>query len=159
MTTQEEKLYQLLWGLNAPITEFRNVSLDDYISKLIREKKRNNSVIGYQVPYFFGDRTYWSDFSINIPNELSVRIECKSLNVKGSLSRSVIGEMIMLSNNIPENELIILVEGDGFNTNEFTKLSRMIKTPNTKLIYSIENLIKYLENKLKVTFSYNVRLI
>ena len=135
----------LTYGYKLSITSFRGVDNEDYIEK---RERTVNGFIGYQVPREGLDRTYWNDFAVFIPDVLDIRIECKSLAVASILSRAVIVEELIITSSMPEKNLILLVEGNGFKTKEFTETIKKTKSKITELANDMTEFVDSIGLKL-----------
>lgn len=141
---QESRLLDnILSTIKLPNINFRTYSYDEYIAKRERTKL---GFIGYQVPRNGIDRTYRNDFAIYIPNKIDYRIECKSLDVSGTLSRAVITEEMLIADTMPEKNLILFVEGKGFESLEFLETINKTMNSNTFIMDSMSSFLEYLNN-------------
>lgn len=139
---ERRTLEVLLSTYDLPITNFRTYTYKEYLGE---RKLTVNGFIGYQVPRKGVDRTYRNDFVVYIPNKLDIRIECKSLAVISILSRAVIAEEFIITSSMPEENLVLLVEGDGFKTKEFLKTFKRTKNKVTTLVNNLNSLTKSLQ--------------
>lgn len=117
---------------------FNGLTYKDYIKE---RRITQNGFIGYQVPRKGIDRTYRNDFSIFVPNKMDIRIECKSLSMVGSLSRSVITEESIIASTMPEKKLILLAVGEGFNGKEFIHTINRLKDDRTKIVNNMNGFV------------------
>jgi hypothetical protein len=118
--------------------------------QLMSLRKNCHSFVVYQTPYHNSiGYNRWNDFSIyNKQRGIDCRIEVKSLIPPSALKNAVYGH-IMEARNMVENEMIIVLFGEGYDDQIIRGAKQLIaeSNVNVRLITSIEELKKHLDSK------------
>jgi len=123
----EERVFEFL----KPFYELKFCDNFPYIKYLGRLERTQRNTLFTDVPTNKGNYTEF----VFANSKYSIRIECKFQKNKGNIQRnSILGNLHDIVPNIPEKEMIFILNGDGFNLNQIEKLKNKLPM-NTKLFF------------------------
>ncbi len=137
MTTQEKLIFKYLRKKYPSyiVHNFAGQDIDIYETYIKTHKM--NGIIAIYPPFKFQGRTYYNDFAIIKPTGEKIAIECKDWQES---NYRLIQLGLMLTKEIIENEIVFLLEGNGFKN---ASLINQFNHDNSKTIYSMKDLFKY----------------